>query len=97
MPPPEITLGARVNVPAGRGIVRFFGQTSFSPGKWVGVELLQADGKNDGSVQGIKYFSCKPNHGIFVKPSQVKVTEPEPSPTLAPPVSINTAEMSLFL
>ena len=89
MPPAEITLGARVIVPAGRGTVRFFGQTNFSPGKWVGIELAEADGKNDGTVQGIKYFACKPNHGIFVKPSQVKVipSEPEPSPTLAPPVS----------
>ncbi|CAL1693902.1 unnamed protein product [Somion occarium] len=87
MPPSEITLGAVVDIPAGRGIVRFYGQTSFSPGKWVGIELFEAEGKNDGTVRDIKYFSCKPNHGIFVKPSQVRVVsnEPEPAPTLAPP------------
>lgn len=24
-------------------------------------------GKNDGTVQNIPYFSCKPKHGIFVR------------------------------
>lgn len=24
-------------------------------------------GKNDGTVQGIQYFQCKPKHGIFVR------------------------------
>ncbi|KAJ3484582.1 hypothetical protein NLI96_g5543 [Meripilus lineatus] len=85
MPPPVITLGAIVDVPAGRGTVRFYGATSFSPGKWVGIELFEADGKNDGTVQGIKYFTCKMSYGIFVKPSQVKLAEPEPTTTVVPP------------
>ncbi|TCD64746.1 hypothetical protein EIP91_003668 [Steccherinum ochraceum] len=88
MPPAEITLGALVDVPAGRGIVRFFGATSFSPGKWVGIELFEEQGKNDGTVQGLKYFTCKPAHGIFVKPSQVKVVSNEPQPVLAPAPTI---------
>jgi kinesin family protein 13 len=24
-------------------------------------------GKNDGTVQGIQYFECRPKHGIFVR------------------------------
>lgn len=28
-------------------------------------ELLS--GKNDGVVQGVRYFTCKPKHGIFVR------------------------------
>lgn len=24
-------------------------------------------GKNDGTVQGIQYFTCRPKHGIFVR------------------------------
>ncbi|OCH92962.1 dynactin [Obba rivulosa] len=88
MPPSEPTLGALVEVPAGRGIVRFCGATSFAPGKWVGLELSEPNGKNDGVVQGVKYFTCKPNHGVFVRPSQVKIIA-EPEPIAAPPPAVS--------
>ncbi|XP_064382519.1 CAP-Gly domain-containing linker protein 4-like isoform X2 [Halichondria panicea] len=53
------------------GIIRFIGETEFAPGSiWLGVELRKPNGKNDGSVQGTRYFSCKPNHGLFVKPEK---------------------------
>lgn len=40
-------------------------------GKWVGVVLDDDSGKNNGEVQGKKYFSCPDNYGIFVRPNQV--------------------------
>lgn len=40
-------------------------------GKWIGVVLDDDSGKNNGEVQGKKYFSCPDNHGIFVRPNQV--------------------------
>ncbi|XP_055840153.1 kinesin-like protein KIF13B isoform X4 [Episyrphus balteatus] len=49
------------------GIISFIGQTHFQGGTWIGVELDTPTGKNDGSVQGISYFQCKPKHGIFVR------------------------------
>lgn len=40
--------------------VCFVGETEFSDGTWVGVELFDAVGRNDGSVRGTRYFTCKP-------------------------------------
>jgi dynactin 1 len=55
-----------------KGVVRFRGTTSFHPGKWVGIELHEKNGKNDGTVQGVKYFTCQMGYGIFVKPAAIK-------------------------
>lgn len=30
-------------------------------GVWVGIELLYPDGRNDGSIGGIRYFHCQLN------------------------------------
>lgn len=79
-------LGAVVQVSVGRGTVRFSGATSFAPGKWIGIELYEQKGKNNGSVQGITYFNCKPNYGVFVRPSQVTVVSAEPERP-APPTA----------
>jgi dynactin 1 len=74
-------LGAIVEIPVGRGVVRFSGTTSFAAGKWIGIELNEQNGKNDGTIKGVAYFTCKPNHGVFVRPSQVKIiTERELPP-----------------
>ncbi|XP_049581957.1 CAP-Gly domain-containing linker protein 3 [Syngnathus scovelli] len=54
------------------GIVRFFGKTDFAPGLWFGVELDQPTGKHDGSVFGVRYFSCLPKYGVFAPPSRVQ-------------------------
>lgn len=66
-------VGAVVEVPAGRGIVRFSGATEFAVGKWIGIELSEPKGKNDGSVKDVEYFKCPMLHGVFVRPSQVKI------------------------
>jgi dynactin 1 len=65
-------LGTIVTTVYGKGVVRFRGSTSFSQGRWVGVELYEKLGKNDGSVQGVKYFTCQMHYGIFVKPAAIK-------------------------
>ncbi|XP_050401575.1 CAP-Gly domain-containing linker protein 3 isoform X2 [Patella vulgata] len=55
------------------GLVRYIGPTEFGEGNWLGVELRTAKGKNDGSVQGKRYFTCRPDHGLLVRPSRVSV------------------------
>ena len=94
----DVVVGASVSTPKfGDGIVRFVGSTSFAAGVWCGIELATPGGKNDGalisslsgelripgSVQGERYFSCADNHGLFLRPSQVKVIGAAPTVRLA--------------
>ncbi|XP_016313301.1 dynactin subunit 1-like isoform X5 [Sinocyclocheilus anshuiensis] len=58
-----------------RGTVAYIGNTLFASGKWVGVILEEPKGKNDGTVQGKRYFTCQENHGIFVRQSQIQLVE----------------------
>uniref|UniRef100_A0A8B9PU49 CAP-Gly domain containing linker protein family member 4 n=1 Tax=Apteryx owenii TaxID=8824 RepID=A0A8B9PU49_APTOW len=53
------------------GTIRYIGPTEFAPGIWLGLELRSAKGKNDGSVGEKRYFTCKLNHGVLVRPSRV--------------------------
>ncbi|KAJ3380128.1 hypothetical protein HDU84_006162 [Entophlyctis sp. JEL0112] len=84
-------LGDRVEVlNAGvlcQGTVRFIGSTSFAGGVWYGLELEDAQGKNDGSIQGVRYFDCEAQRGMFVRQTMIKrilaastVTKDKPPP-----------------
>eukprot|EP00117_Sycon_ciliatum_P003059 scpid17986/ scgid8014/ Dynactin subunit 1; 150 kDa dynein-associated polypeptide; DAP-150; p150-glued len=57
------------------GTVAYVGSTFFADGKWIGVILDEAKGKNDGTVKGKRYFTCKENFGIFVRQTQVAVVD----------------------
>uniref|UniRef100_A0A8C9ZHH2 Dynactin subunit 1 n=1 Tax=Sander lucioperca TaxID=283035 RepID=A0A8C9ZHH2_SANLU len=57
------------------GTVAYIGNTLFASGKWVGVILDEAKGKNDGTVQGKRYFTCAENRGIFVRQSQIQLVD----------------------
>jgi len=50
------------------GLVRFIGRTEFKHGiEWIGLELTKGVGKNNGTVQGIEYFTCPEQRGSFVQ------------------------------
>jgi hypothetical protein len=49
------------------GHIRYIGPTKFAHGVWIGVELDDPVGKNDGSYNGVSYFSCAKNKGVFVR------------------------------
>mmetsp|Transcript_122874 Transcript_122874/g.238989 ORF Transcript_122874/g.238989 Transcript_122874/m.238989 type:complete len:877 (+) Transcript_122874:42-2672(+) len=69
----EHQVGDRVQVTVTHiGTVKFVGTTDFAPSSWIGVELDDPVGKNDGSVRQKRYFQCEPSHGIFVQPDKVK-------------------------
>ncbi|KAL2155540.1 hypothetical protein VTH82DRAFT_282 [Thermothelomyces myriococcoides] len=76
----ELAVGRKVQLADQRiGTIRFAGQTLFAPGFWVGVELEDATGKNDGSVNDVRYFECPMGHGMFVRPTALKVLQPTAS------------------
>ena len=69
----SVEIGERVWVGGTKsGVVVFIGPTQFAAGEWVGVELDSAVGKNDGSVNGVRYFKCKPLYGVFAKAAKLQ-------------------------
>ncbi|MCJ1472024.1 hypothetical protein MMC13_000669 [Lambiella insularis] len=78
----DFTVGQAVELQNGRtAIVRFVGSAHFAPGDWIGVELDDTSGKNDGSVQGQRYFNCEAGHGMFVRPGVAAIVDqPTPRP-----------------
>ncbi|KAF4626253.1 hypothetical protein G7Y89_g11906 [Cudoniella acicularis] len=82
----ELNIGQVVRLSDGRtATVRFVGQPLFAAGDWIGVELDDDTGKNDGSVQGERYFDCQMGRGMFLRPNAVRVIE-QPATTKPPAV-----------
>ncbi|XP_021352247.1 CAP-Gly domain-containing linker protein 1-like [Mizuhopecten yessoensis] len=76
-PPPadDFIIGDRIWVSGNKpGFIAFLGETQFAAGEWAGIVLDKFEGKNDGSVQGIRYFQCEPKRGVFARISKLSRT-----------------------
>lgn len=63
-------VGSKVFVSGKLCTVHYIGSIAVAPGTFIGIELPDPSGKNDGSLEGERYFSVRPNHGLFVKPDR---------------------------
>ncbi|KAL7311420.1 hypothetical protein PS15m_009188 [Mucor circinelloides] len=72
--------GQRVTIPAldnMTGTLRFVGSVDGKPGIFAGIELDEkGKGKNDGSVQGKRYFTCSAKSGLFIAVEKVVIHSP---------------------
>lgn len=83
-----VTVGDRVWIEGSikdSATVRYYGPTKFASGEWVGLELDNKVGKNNGTIDGIKYFDPMNHsddglhHGLFTRVDNVKpLLEPNP-------------------
>lgn len=72
----DIKVGMRCSVSPGdrRGEVCFVGMVEgLAGGYWIGVKLDEPLGKNDGSINGRRYFQTDENCGAFARPDNVEV------------------------
>ena len=66
-------LGDRVLVNETKlGTLEFCGPVEFSGGTWAGVELDEPEGKHDGTVNGVTYFTCGNDYGVLVLTSKIE-------------------------
>lgn len=57
-----------------RGTVKYVGFTEFKADiMWIGIVLDEPFGKNNGVVEGHRYFECEAKYGIFARPDSVTV------------------------
>lgn len=90
----QVKVGDRVIVNGKAGVVAYLGKTEFEEGEWAGTILDTPQGRNNGSVAGVRYFQCKPHHGLFTRLTKLKVipssspAQPQPQiDQLDPPIS----------
>ena len=78
-----LEIGDRCNVVGyeSAGTIRFIGCHAQKRGARLGVELDEAAGNNNGTVNGHKYFECAPKKGVLVVPAKIV-------PKLIPPTSL---------
>jgi len=70
--PGTFRLDQRVLFRGQGGTVRYIGETNVGVGEWIGVEMDQEIGTHDGSLFGVRYFTCTDRHGVFAQAAQLE-------------------------
>ena len=68
--PNKIKKGDVIRLTQGRiGEIRFIGSTKFGLGEWIGVQIYNdlIETRHNGQVDGIRYFRCPANKGLFIR------------------------------
>ena len=56
------------------GIVRFIGEIKNEAGIFYGIDMSEPNGNNDGSHNGVYYFTTHDNYGLFIKKPEIVKT-----------------------
>ncbi|XP_026789182.3 ubiquitin carboxyl-terminal hydrolase CYLD isoform X1 [Pangasianodon hypophthalmus] len=71
-----LKVGSVVEVNLAKGpafaTVRWIGSLPDRPSRMAGLELKEACGVSDGTFKDVRYFTCAPKHGLFVKVSSCR-------------------------
>ena len=65
------------------GIIAFLGNVR-DKSNFAGIILDEPTGKNNGTIDGIRYFTCKENHGIFASLDRIIPFKEKPLPNNSP-------------
>ena len=57
------------------GIVKYVCFTHFADWTWIGIRLCKPIGKNNGSIDNVKYFGAPTKCGVFAHPHKVVITK----------------------
>ncbi len=57
------------------GVIAFIGETQFKEGIWAGIILETTDGKNNGTLNGVTYFTTEENRGVFCRLNKLTKTQ----------------------
>jgi len=69
----EIPVNRYVRLKDGRvGLVKFYGYIDGKRKRFVGVQLIDSDGKHDGTIKGKTYFSCPAGRGLMTSPKKIE-------------------------
>ena len=72
----KLGIGERVSISGVKfGVLKYYGEIPLASGVWCGIDLDDPDGKHDGEVDGRRYFTCRPQHGIFAPVDKVDSVE----------------------